>query len=159
MALLPASFSCESRVSPEVFRATSDQSPGSHCSASVPSEGSHAQSWGPAVVLRAAKRRPPNATMPGTARRDGSSAPSAVESTVTDASAAQVAAEGVAFAQFAHPGAAQGVGEPTERAMPPLLATYSEPLKSRSESIIRTCLPELAGTPAAPTAGRLTPSR
>src|SRR3954470_830163 len=123
MELLPLWLSWVSRASPDVLGATSVQSPGSHCSGSAPPAGLQDQSCGPVVVFRAANRRPPNATMPGTARCQGSSAPSAVESTVTEDRPLQEEGAGGAVAQVAQPLEGQGVGAPAERAMPPLLAT------------------------------------
>ena len=71
MAVFPASLNWVKRASPEVFGATSDHSLGSHCWESTAGAGSHDQSCGPSVVLRAAKRWPPNATIEGTAFFDG----------------------------------------------------------------------------------------
>src|SRR6266849_5778569 len=71
-AAFVASLNCVSRVSPEVLGATRDQSPGSHCAVSPVRVGSHDQSCGPVVVLRAANRWPPKVTMDGTARSAGS---------------------------------------------------------------------------------------
>src|SRR5882762_6379288 len=71
-AALDASLNWVSRVSPEVFGANSDQSPGSHCAASPPRAGLQDHSCGPVVVLRAANRWPPKLTIDGTARSAGS---------------------------------------------------------------------------------------
>src|SRR5438552_14915795 len=62
IALLAGSSNCVSPASPEPFGATSDQSAGSH-TPSAPR--AHAHSCGPAPVLRAAHRRPPQAPTAG----------------------------------------------------------------------------------------------
>src|SRR6267154_2469526 len=69
MAAFDASLNWVSCASPAVFAATSDQSPGLHW---VPVDGLQDQSCGPTAVLRAAKSRPPNTAIAGTARSAGS---------------------------------------------------------------------------------------
>src|SRR5438309_1796132 len=123
MAALFASSNWVSCVSPAELGATSAQSSGSQCALSPVEAGLHDHSCGPAVALRAAKRRPPNATRLGTALLAGSMLPRFGLSTVTDVFADQACAEGVAFTHEEQLELAQGAGGSfTARATPPLLA-------------------------------------
>src|SRR4051794_21832067 len=112
MRLFPVSSNWLKVESSFTFAATSCQSPGAHCPSGP---GSHIQSCGPAVVLRAAKSRPFQIANAGNALSAGVRSPFLV--VVTELLAPNGAA-GVQFVQL--PGAGAAV---LLRAHPPLLKT------------------------------------